>query len=211
MKKLFVLLLVAFVTLTISAQDVKTSMVNFGKSQYSGYLLNIKGASVDLVDATIRDMFETQYNLKASKESGFRAYLNQPFAPFGSENFDIYYNVSEYGKKKDKTTQVSMIVCTGNMNAITTANNPDADNAIRTFLANIPPKIEQYSNQQEINMLKEQLAKLQSTKESLEKDNDKTQKQIEKLNKNIEKNNEKIKEIEKTISKVQEQLKALKK
>ena len=173
--------------------------------------MNIKGASVDLVDATIRDMFETQYNLKASKESGFRAYLNQPFAPFGSENFDIYYNVSEYGKKKDKTTQVSMIVCTGNMNAITTANNPDADNAIRTFLANIPPKIEQYSNQQEINMLKEQLAKLQSTKESLEKDNDKTQKQIEKLNKNIEKNNEKIKEIEKTISKVQEQLKALKK
>lgn len=209
MKKLFVLLMVAFVTLTISAQDVKTSMINFGKSQYSGYLLNVKGASVDLVDAVIRDMFETQYNLKASKEGGFRAYLNQPFAPFGSENFDIYYNVSEFGKKKDKTTQVSMIVCTGNMNAITSANNPDADNAIRYFLKNIPPKIEQYSNQQEINTLKEQLAKLQSTKESLEKDQDKIQKQIDKLKQTMEKNNEKIKETEKAIVKVQEQLKAL--
>jgi len=203
--------MVAFVTLTLSAQDVKTSMITFGKSQYPGYLLDVKGASVELVDATIRDMFETQYNLKASKESGFRAYLNQPFAPFGSENFDIYYTVSEYGKKKDKTTQVSMIVCTGNMNAITSANNPDADNAVRYFLKNIPPKIEQYSSQQEINALKEQLAKLQSTKESLEKDQDKTQKQIDKLKQTMEKNDAKIKETDKAISKVQEQLKALRK
>ena len=161
-----------------------------------------------MVDATVRDIFETQYNLKASKESGFRAYLNQPFAPFGSENFDIYYTVSEFGKKKDKTTQVSMIVCTGNMNAITSANNPDADNAIRYFLKNIPPKVEQYNNQQEINALKEKMAKLQNTKESLEKDNDKAQKQIEKLKQNMDKNNEKIKETEKSISELQEQLKA---
>lgn len=201
-------MMVAFVTMTISAQDVKTSMITFGKSQYSGYLLNMKGASVEVVDATVRDIFETQYNLKASKESGFRAYLNQPFAPFGSENFDIYYTVSEFGKKKDKTTQVSMIVCTGNMNAITSANNPDADNAIRYFLKNIPPKVEQYNNQQEINALKEKMAKLQNTKESLEKDNDKAQKQIEKLKQNMDKNNEKIKETEKSISELQEQLKA---
>lgn len=211
MKKIFVLLMVAFVTLTISAQDAKTSMINFGKSQYSGYLLNVKGASVDLVDATIRDMFETQYNLKASKEGGFRAYLNQAFAPFGSENFDIYYNVSEFGKKKDKTTLVSMIVCTGNMNAITSANNPDVDNAIRYFLKNIPSKVEQYSKQQEINTLKEQLAKLQSTKESLVKNQDKTQKQIDKLKQTMEKGEEKIKETEKAIVKAQEQLKALQK
>ncbi len=213
MKKLFVFMFAALTLAagTVSAQDVRTSVISFAKSQYPGYLLNVKGASVELVSATLRDLFETQFNMKASKESGFRAYLNQPFAPFGSENYDIYYTVGEFGKKNDKTTQVSMIVCTGNMNAITSANNPDVDNAIRYFLKGIPSKIDKYSNQQEINAMKEQIAKLQNTKETLSKDQEKTQKQMEKLKQALEENKAKMKETDESIGKLQEQLKSLEK
>lgn len=211
MKKLFLLVLVAFGVFALSAQEVNTSMIDFNKSQYPGYLLNMKNASVEVVESTMRNIFENDYNLKASKEGGFRAYLNQQFAPFGSENYDIYFNVAEFGKKKNKVTQLSMIVCTGNMNAISSANNPDVDNAIRHFLKNFAPKVQAYENQQQVNALKEQLAKLENTKKSLEKDQDKTNKQIEKLNKTLEKNDQNIKETDRQIEKVKAELKEVEK
>lgn len=211
MKKLFLLLAVAFSVFALSAQEVSTSMIDFNKSQYPGYLLNMKNASVELVESTMRNILENEYNLKASKEGGFRAYLNQQFAPFGSENYDTYFNVAEFGKKKNKTTQLSMIVCTGNMNTITSANNPDADNAIRYFLKSFAPKVSAYETQQQANALKEQLAKLESTRKSLVKEQDKTNKQIEKLNESLKKINEKIKETDAAIEKVQKELKELSK
>ncbi len=207
MKKLFILVAVVCAAFALSAQDVKSSMIDFGKAQYSGYLMNMKNASVDVVESTMRDLLENKYNLKAKKENGFNAYLNQPFLPFGSQNYDIYFKVGEFGKKKNKTTQLSMIVCTGNMNAVTASNNPDVDNAIRHFLNDFAPRITQFQNQQEIDALKEQLKKLESEKKSLEKDLNKTDKQIEKLQKSKEETNQKIKETEKKIDKVQQDLK----
>ena len=209
MKKVFVLVAVVFAAFTLSAQEVNTSMIDFGKSQYSGYLLNLKNASVDLVESTMRNLMENQYNLKASKENGYRAYLSQPFAPFGPDNYDIYFNVSEFGKKKNKTTQLAMIVTTGNMNAITSANNPDADNAIRYVLKSFAPKVSAYEVQQQINALKEQLAKLESNKKSLQKDQDKNAKQIEKIQKTMEANEKSLKETDAQINKIEQEIKEL--
>ncbi len=209
MKKLFLLLTIALGVFALSAQEVNTSMIDFNKSQYPGYLVNIKNASIDQVDAAVRNFFENEYNLKASKEGGFRAYLNQQFAPFGSENYDIYYNVTEFGKKNKKTTQLAMIVCTGNMNAVTSANNPDVDNAIRHFLKKVTPKVEEYKSMQEVNALKAEIEKLEGTRKSLEKEQDKTNKQIDKLKSNLEKNNKKIAETDEAIAKLRAQLKGM--
>lgn len=211
MKKLFVLFVAVCFSGCLTAQTVNTSMIDFAKTQYPGYLVNVSNASVDMVDAAFRDLLENKYALKSSKESGFRAYLNQPFSPFGGENFDIYYAVSEFGKKNNKTTQLSLIVCTGNMNAVTPSNKPETDAAIKKFLSDFAPQVEAFALKQQANALKEKISKLNSEKDSYAKDIDKTNKQIDKLKGNIEDLQKKISDKDKEIQSVQDALNDLEK
>ncbi len=210
MKKLFLLLAIACFGGCLTAQ-VNTSMIDFAKTQYPGYLVNVSNASVDMVDAAFRDLLENKYALKSSKESGFRAYLNQPFSPFGGENFDIYYMVSEFGKKNNKTTQLSLIVCTGNMNAVTPSNKPETDAAIKKFLSEFTPQVEAFALKQQANELKAKIEKLNSEKDSYAKDIDKTNKQIDKLKGNIEDLKKKISDKDNEIKNVQDALNDLEK
>lgn len=209
MKKLFVLLTIVVIAVTASAQKLHTSMVEFGKSQYPGYLFNLKNVSVETLDATLRDIFENQYNLKASKESGFRAYRNQQFAPFGSENYDIFFNVIVFGKKKEKTTQLVLLVCKGNMNAVTSSTDPHVDAAIRKFVQNLPAKVEEYQIRKPIIEKKEQIAKLEANKQSLIKEQEKINGQIEKLQLNLKDVSNKLQENGEAISKLQAEVEAL--
>lgn len=209
MKKLFVLLTIVVIAVTASAQKLHTSMVEFGKSQYPGYLFNLKNVSVETLDATLRDIFENQYNLKASKESGFRAYRNQQFAPFGSENYDIFFNVIVFGKKKEKTTQLVLLVCKGNMNAVTSSTDPQADAAIRKFVQNLPAKVEEYQIRKPIIEKKEQIAKLEANKQSLIKEQEKINGQIEKLQLNLKDVSNKLQENGEAITKLQAEVEAL--
>ena len=91
MKKIFSLLVVFGLIFTMSAQNVHESPIKFGKQKISGYELSIPSANSELVYAALRERMEKNYNMKGSKEGKFRAYLNQPFAPFGSANYDMYY------------------------------------------------------------------------------------------------------------------------
>lgn len=209
MKKIFTLLTIAVIAFTASAQKLHTSMVDFNKSQYPGYLFNIKNVSVETLDATLRDIFENQYNLKASKESGFRTYRNQQFAPFGQENYDIFFNVIEFGKKNEKTTQLVLLVCKGNMNAVTASTDPQVDAAIRKFLQKMPSKVDEYQIRKPIIEKKEQIAKLETSKQSLLKEQEKINGQIEKLQLNLNDLSKKIEENNASISKLQEEVDAL--
>lgn len=200
---------IVVIAVTASAQKLHTSMVEFGKSQYPGYLFNLKNVSVETLDATLRDIFENQYNLKASKESGFRAYRNQQFAPFGSENYDIFFNVIVFGKKKEKTTQLVLLVCKGNMNAVTSSTDPQADAAIRKFVQNLPAKVEEYQIRKPIIEKKEQIAKLEANKQSLIKEQEKINGQIEKLQLNLKDVSNKLQENGEAISKLQAEVEAL--
>ncbi|MBQ4441628.1 MAG: hypothetical protein II899_05945 [Bacteroidales bacterium] len=213
MKKLALLAFVVAFAAIASAQTAKESMVNMGKQQLSGYLLDIPGADMKTVEAAFRDKLEKQYNLKASSESGFRAYLNQPFQPFGSANYDLYFNVSEHGKKKNKVSQISLIVCSGNMNTITSQNDPTTADYVKVFLRDFVSYVQEYVAKQNLNELENQMAKLVKEKNSLEKDQTKINKQIQKLNKDLEKNaqktvekEEKIKDLQKEIDSAKRQL-----
>lgn len=206
MKKLALLVFVIAFASMASAQTVKESMVNMGKQQLSGYLLDIPGADMKTVEAAFRDKLEKNYNLKASSESGFRAYLNQPFKPFGSANYDLYFTVSEHGKKKNKVSQLSFIVCSGNYNAITSNNDPTTADYVKVFLRDFTEYVQEYVAKQNISALESQLAKLKKEEKALNKDKDKMNKQIEKLNKGLDKNAKKLEEKEKQIDKLQKDI-----
>ena len=210
MKRLVLLAFVVALTTTAFAQTAKETMVKMGKQQLAGYIIDIPGADVKTVDAAFRDKLEKQYNLKASSESGFHAYLNQPFAPFGSANYDLYYTVTETGKKGAKTALLSFIVSSGNLNAITSENNPETATAVKAFLNDLGSYIQEYSLQQQANTLQEKLDKLNKEQKSLEKDQDKINKQIEKLQKDSAEIDKKHKANEEEIRKIESDLKAVK-
>ena len=211
MKKLALLVFVIAFASMASAQTVKESMVNMGKQQLSGYLLDIPGADMKTVEAAFRDKLEKQYNLKASSESGFRAYLNQPFKPFGSANYDLYFTVSEHGKKKNKVSQLSLIVSSGNYNAITSSTDPTTADYVKVFLRDFVSYVQEYVAKQNLNELENQMAKLVKEKNSLEKDQTKINKQIQKLNKDLEKNAQKTVEKEEKIKDLQKEIDSAKK
>lgn len=211
MKKLLFVFAIICTCATLSAQKIQESVIDFGKQQVSGYLVNVPSASVDLVDGAFKEKLEKEFSLKSSKENGFRSYINQNMPAFGQENYDIYYQVSEFGKKKNKTTQLKLIVSSGNMNAITSQSNPETAEKIKSFLNNFISYVEEYAKQQEINALNEQLSKLESEKASLEKDQNKIQKQIEKLNKESEKVQKDLNKKNEEISKLQDKINTAKK
>lgn len=206
MKKLLFLATLFCATLTLSAQNVTESIISFGKGQISGYLIDVPNADVKTAEAAFRDLMEQKYNLKASKENGFRAYTNQALAPIGPDNYDLYFLVGEYGKKKNRTTQISFIACSGNLNAITSQNNPETADHIKTFLKQFVKYVEEYNQTQQINALNEEISKLESDKASLEKSQDKLGKQIDKLNKEFDGNKEKISEKENKIKELTNEL-----
>lgn len=206
MKKLALLVFVIAFASVASAQTVKESMVNMGKQQLSGYLLDIPGADMKTVEAAFRDKLEKQYNLKASSESGFRAYLNQPFKPFGSANYDLYFTVSEHGKKKNKVSQLSLIVSSGNYNAITSSTDPTTADYVKVFLRDFTAYVQEYVAKQNISALESQLAKLKKEEKALNKDKNKMNKQMEKLNKSLDKNAKQLEEKGKEIDKLQKDI-----
>lgn len=206
MKKLLFVFAIVCTCATLSAQKVQESVIDFGKQQIAGYLVNVPSASVDLVDGAFKEKLEKEFSLKSSKENGFRAYINQNMPAFGQENYDIYYKVSEFGKKKNKTTQLTLIVSSGNMNAITSQTNPETAEKIKSFLNNFITYVEEYAKQQEINALQDQLAKLESEKASLEKEQQKINKQIEKLKKENDKVQKDLDNKSTEIKKLQEQI-----
>lgn len=211
MKRLVLLAFVVALTTSAFAQTAKESMIKFGKQQLAGYIIDIPGADVKLVDAAFRDKLEKQYNMKASSESGFRAYLNQPFKPFGSENYDMYFTVTEHGKKKNKTSQLNLIVCSGNLNTITSQNNPSTADYVKVFLNDFVAYVQEYVAKQNIKAMEAQLAKLNKELKGLEKNKNKINKQIEKLNKELDKNAKDIAEKEKQIKELKETLDKAKK
>ena len=202
MKKLLFLIATVCLVSFASAQTVKESTVAFNKTQVNGYLANINGYTMDVVDLAMRTKLEKDFGLRASKEGSYRAYLNQPCSVFGPDNYDIYYQVSEFGKNKNKTTQVSFILSSGNMNTITSGNNPEIARRVKIFLEDFLATVPTFATSQQLEALEAELAKLQSEKEKLDKEIAKNNKSIEKANKQIQKINKNIEKSQKKIEKV---------
>lgn len=221
MKKLFVLAAVLFAAFTMQAQNVQETSVKMSKKvSVQGYSVSITTADVATIESALKEKFEKDYKMKGSKaDGGFRAYLAQPFADFGMSNYDIYWKVEEPSKKSNTNyPTIFMIVSSGNMNAITSQNNPETAAKVKIFLTDFVRYIKEYTLNQQLNTLNGQLEKLNSEKSSLLDKQTKTEKDIEKLQSEIEKNQKDVETYKKQISdkdasikELEEQINAVKK
>jgi molecular chaperone DnaK (HSP70) len=175
MKKILVLVVFASVFFSLSAQNVNETVVFYGKEQIKGFTINIYNNSSEIVEGALVDKFETQYKLKGSKKKGYHVYENQTCDAFGDARYDIYFTTVEVGKKKDRTTQVILVVSTGNLNCITFTNDPRSSRNIVAFLEHLNTDIESYKIKLRIEELRNNLNNLNKDRQSMLKEQTKLQ------------------------------------
>lgn len=205
MKKIATFLTFVCVVCSLSAQRVNETVTMFGKDQLNGFTLNIDNTPANIIDDAIAYKLEKQFGLKGSKKKGFHVYENQKCAAFGEARYDIYYTTAEVGKKNNKTTQVTFVISTGNMNCITFSNDPRTSRNIVTFMEGLPKDVEEYQIKLRIEELKNELSNLDKERQSLEKDKQKNQDKLDKTNNDMKQISEQIEAKNKDIATLQEQ------
>ena len=204
MKKLFAFLTLVLVFGSLSAQRVNETVTLFGKEQLSGFTTNITEATPEIVEQALANKLEKDFLLKGSKKKGYYVYMNQPCPAFGEARYDLYFTTTEVGKKKNKSTQVTLVVSTGNQNCITFSNDPRTSRNIVSFLESLSNDVEAYKRLLRINELKETVESLEKNKVSLEKDQEKVQDKINKTNEDMQANVAKVEAKTAEIAKLQE-------
>ena len=204
MKRLLLLAAVLFAAFTMQAQrvNVQEETIKMTKKMHvAGYSVNLTSVDDVTVEEALKAKFEKDNKMKGSKgDGGFRAYLSQPFTDFGTSNYDIYWKVEKVGKKDNTSVDVKMIVSSGNMNTITSRNDPETAAKVKIFLTDFVKYVNNYSLNQELNTLNGQLEKLNNEKKSLLDKQAKSEKDIEKLQKDIEKEQKEIEGYKKQVS-----------
>ena len=222
MKKFFLLAAVMFAAFTMQAQriNVQEGTIKMTKKmQVAGYSVNMTSVDAETIEAALKNKFEKDNKMKGSKgDGGYRAYLAQPFADFGTANYDIYWKAEKVGKKNNASVDIKMIVSSGNMNTITSQNDPETAARVKIFLTDFVKYVNDFSLNQELNTLNAQLEKLNGEKASLldkqtksEKDIVKLQNQIEKEQKEIEGYKKQISDKDASIKELENQIHAVKK
>lgn len=204
MKKLFALLTLVFVFGSLSAQKVNETVTLFGKEQLTGFVTNITQASSEIVEQTLVNKFEKEFALKGSKKKGYYVYQNQPCPTFGDARYDLYFKTEEVGKKKNRSTQVTLVVSTGNQNCISFSNDPRTSRNIVNFLETLPLNVEAYKKVLRINELKSEIETLEKDRVSVEKDQEKAQQKVNQANEDMQLNVAQVEAKTAEIAKLQE-------
>lgn len=204
MKKLLAFLILVFVFGSLSAQKVNETVTLFGKDQLTGFTTNISQATPEIVEQALANKFEKDFSLKGSKKKGYYVYMNQAIPVFGEARYDLYFTTTEIGKKKNKSTQVTLVVSTGNQNCISFSSDPRTSRNIVSFLETLPNDVDAYKKNLRINELKESIASLEKDKASLEKDQEKVKAKVSKTNEEMQANVAKVEAKTTEIAKLQE-------
>ena len=183
MKKIVFFIAVSFTASIAMAQTAKDGIIPFDKNNnYSGVTLEVSGYDIKTIQGALQSRFETTGGLKGSNSGKFRAYLAQSFSDFGSQNYDIYTQVTETGKKKDKKITVYLLVCKGNKNFVTPASDPDIIANMKTFLNNFISYLKDHDTGLKATEQQRSITQLEKEQKSLNADKEKLQKQMDKKN-----------------------------
>lgn len=185
MKKIFTLALALLVSVSFAfAQGVNEGMVTISKTQVNGFTINVPNVDSKTATAAITEYLADKGLVKPKNEDKYNAYTSQKFSYIGDGNYDIYFKAEQKGKKQDISSDIIFICSLGNMNTITSVNNPEAAANIRTIVSKFPRAIEKYQLKQKIEDLKKDI-------EAANKEKEKTDKEIQKLQEQINKATEK--------------------
>lgn len=189
MRKLFTLALALVAGISFAfAQQVSEGQVTILKTNVNGFTINIPNVDSKAADAAVTEFLAEKGLVKPKTEDKYNAYKAQKFSYIGDGTYDIYFKAVQKGKKKDLSSDIIFICSLGNLNTISSVNNPDAAENIKVLMAKFTQAVEKYQLKQKIEDLK---------------------KEIEKANKEKAKNDKEIKKLQEKIAKATDKHKGL--
>jgi hypothetical protein len=204
MKKIVFFIAASLVTSITIAQTAKDGIIPFDKNNsFSGVILEVPGYDIKTIQGALQSRFETTGGLKGANSGKFRAYFAQAFPDFGSQNYDIYTQVIETGKKKDKKTIINLLVSKGNKNFVTPASDPDVIANMKTFLNNFMSYLKDYDTGLKASEQQKNIATLEKEQKTLNADKEKLQKQLEKKNTEIQQKQDELNKAKELLNTLQ--------
>jgi hypothetical protein len=186
MRRAFFFISMMIIYVMAFTQTAMDETVSFDKRNVSGVSIIVPDYYVKLTEAAIQFHLEHVSGLKGTTMKGFRYYQSQPFADFGTLNYDIYTRVSTIGKKKEQKTIIYLLVSTGNENFVTPASDPELINKMKNFLSNFASTyLRQYDIDRKSNEQEKIITKLEKETKTLTSERDKLKKQLEEKEKAI--------------------------
>lgn len=184
MRKLFTLALALVAGISFAfAQQVSEGQVTILKTNVNGFTINIPNVDGKAANAAVTEFLAEKGLVKPKNEDKYNAYKAQKCSYIGDGTYDIYVKAVQKGKKKDLSTDIIFICSLGNLNTISSVNNPEAAENIKILMAKFTKAVEKYQLKQKIEDLK---------------------KEIEKANKEKAKNDKEIKKLQELIKKASE-------
>jgi peptidoglycan hydrolase CwlO-like protein len=189
MKREFFLFAAMMVSVTVFSQSATETTVKYNKMDVPGVSFVTSDYNVKVTAEALKARLEKDARLKGSNANGFRFYQAQPFAEFGSLNYDIYVKVATTGKKKDLKTVIYLLVSKGNENFESGAKDIELIENVKTFLNNfVATYLRQYDIEMKIQSQAKLIKKLEKENKSLLSSRDKLKKQTEENERAITKN-----------------------
>lgn len=185
MKKFFTLALALLVSVSFAfAQSVNEGQVTILKTHVNGFTINVPNVDAKTATTAITEYLADKGLVKPKTEDKYNSYRAQKFSYIGDGTYDIFFKAEQKGKKKDIYSDIIFICSMGNMNTISSSNNPSAAANIKAIVSKFPRAIEKYQLKQKIEDIKKEI-------EAANKEKEKTDKEIQKLQEQITKATEK--------------------
>ena len=179
------------------AQSVSEGPVTINKTDVNGFTINIPNVDSKSATIAITEYLAEKGLVKPKTEDKYNAYKAQKFSYIGDGTYDIYFKAVEKGKKKDLSSDIIFICSLGNMNTVSSINDPAAAENIKAVMLRFPRAVEKYQLKQQIEDLKKEIEKANKEKAKNDKSIEKLQKQIAKA---TEKHNGLNKQLEESSS-----------
>lgn len=179
------------------AQSVSEGQVTINKTNVNGFTINIPNIDSKSATTAITEYLAEKGLVKPKTEDKYNAYKAQKFSYIGDGTYDIYFKAVEKGKKKDLSSDIIFICSLGNMNTVSSINDPTAAENIKAVMLRFPRAVEKFQLKQKIEDLKKEIEKANKEKAKNDKSIEKLQKQIAKA---TEKHNGLNKQLEESSS-----------
>jgi hypothetical protein len=179
------------------AQSVSEGQVTINKTNVNGFTINIPNVDSKSANTAITEYLAEKGLVKPKTEDKYNAYKAQKFSYIGDGTYDIYFKAVEKGKKKDLSSDIIFICSLGNLNTVSSINDPTAAENIKAVMLRFPKAVEKYQLRQKIEDLKKEIEKANKEKAKNDKSIEKLQKQIAKA---TEKHNGLNKQLEESSS-----------
>lgn len=206
-KKVFAFAMVALFAANVMAQGVQEATVNVGALTVPAYTLN-SSKDVKLVQEAMKQRLKDA-KLKTKSVDGYLACLDAIIPEISTGTISLYTKVEEQGKKKNKTTVVTVCAVSNDL----TIDQQNLRNNVRVWLNDFTPYIDKYEAAQ--NMATEQANLKKAEKQAdkaaaevagLEKDISSAEKKIADKREEIKKYEQKIKECQNDIKELEKSI-----